>query len=327
MTFRGVKELAAGMLRKRGVTLMTRDNLPGDGFVKAFLKEFSSRFEKTDGNKVTRTKGHRLASDNSLTRKGHTDLINQIMMENPIVMDVNIDESSVGSNNLKEHMTSRKLRFRFTKQGLNASLPCATMSVHTTFLAGMALYVDDLLTGGELRVPDEGVPPLYVCASASSVNIPDNPSLCIKGARFAVQPSGSVTLPIFVQYIDEVMIPYLQRAVPGGLQKGEREVLLTFDLPKVHLLPAWLCQKLADLGIHAYCFPHNSTHWSQMMDHRHAFGTFKPSYYDGECDLDLACTHTQRPGYLTLIDIACTHTHTPGYLTLLSSFARSLVVL
>ena len=77
-----------------------------------------------------------------------------------------------------------------------------------------------------------------------------------------------------------IIVPYIEKHTPGGLKKGEREALVTYDLPKIHSLPAWFLAEMLEKGIHILAFPHNATAWAQPLDNRHAFGAFKSAYYD-----------------------------------------------
>jgi len=267
------------MLRARGVLLRTKDGLPSDGWVRGFMDQFSDRFEPATGGNIARMAGYRLAASGSPTRVRHFDMINDILETHPIKLIINSDETATGAASIKAAMSSRKLRRHFTGIGKLAHLPAASMSGHTSFLASIAVMVEEL-DSLLAQTPAEQVPGLHVFQSMSSLSLPANIEDTIAGSFFTIQENGSVTLPIFMRYIQDVLIPYIERTVPGGLLKGVREALITCDMPKVHNIPSWLRQLLASKGIHMYCFPHNSTSWSQALDNRHGFGAFKPEYYN-----------------------------------------------
>jgi len=175
-------------------------------------------------------------------------------------------------------MATRDLRGHFTRVGRTVVLPSPVMSTHTTYLASLVIMVDNVLA--DARIPEEDCPGLHIFQGTESVHLPRNPDDMIAGSLTTMHPSGSITLETFIKYIKDVLVPYIERTIPGGLQKGQREALITFDLPTVHQLPSDLCRWLAEKGIHAYGLPHNSTHWSQVLDNTHGFGCFKPAYYD-----------------------------------------------
>lgn len=124
------------------------------------------------------------------------------------------------------------------------------------------------------------VPPLHIFSGTESTRLPDEIDEYLPNALIDIQENGSMTLDIFIKYMEKVLIPYVQRSVPGGLKKGVREALITIDLPKVHNIPSWLRMILRDEGIHLYAFPHNSTSWSQACDQSYIFGAFKRRLYD-----------------------------------------------
>jgi len=273
-----VRQQAQRMLLERGVVLNTKDNLPGDNWYRGFVAEFDDRFEGVHGAKIKRTAGHRLAASLSQTREQHYATVNDILTKNPIFMLGNSDETAAGSASIPVIMQTRKLRGFLTKKTLTANLPAPVFSSHTTYLASVFLMVNDL-QAKEAVLPSEVCPGLHVFEGLNSVSLPKDPNDMIQGTRVTIHPKGSVTLATFITYILEVLVPYIERTMPGGLKKGEREALHTFDLPTVHRLPSWVLKICADKGIHLYCFPHNSTHWAQTLDNRHGFGAFKPAYY------------------------------------------------
>ena len=74
------------------------------------------------------------------------------------------------------------------------------------------------------------------------------------------------------------MIPHIKTAVPD-LERGKKEALLVYDLPKTHRLSVELRIELWCLGVWVMALPHNSTNWSQACDSRFCFGAFKGAYY------------------------------------------------
>jgi len=295
-----LRQQAALQLLERGVVLDTKNNLPGENWYRLFMKEFGDRFTKVHGSKISRTGGHRLEAGNSITRAHHFDVINDIVEKNPIVMLGNSDETSLGSASIKEAMKSRALRGYLTKTTGTAHLPTPVFSSHTTFLATVFCMVKDL-HADDIVVPDEACPGMFVFEGKNSAQLPTDGTM-LKDVLCTIQPKGSVSLASFIAYILEVLIPYIERTCPGGLKKGEREVLHTFDLPTVHRLPSWVLKICADKGIHLYCFPHNSTHWSQTLDSRHGFGAFKPAYYDA-LDAWLAMVAACPPALLACLPV------------------------
>ena len=80
------------------------------------------------------------------------------------------------------------------------------------------------------------VPGLVVLQGTTTAHIPDDLSDYPDDCWFTMQENGSVTLESFQTYLEVVLLPYIKASVPGGLKKGEREALITMDMPRFHWL-------------------------------------------------------------------------------------------
>ena len=131
---------------------------------------------------------------------------------------------------------------------------------------------DDIRAG-----PD--VPALHVFAGKEKMHLPRSREELLDGSYVCLQEKGSVTCDIFCDYLEKVLIPFVERSAPGGLLVGVREAMITIDLPAVHKLPARILHLCRSKGIHLYHFSHNTTSWSQPCHSSYCFGSFKKAYY------------------------------------------------
>ncbi len=213
-----------------------------------------------------RTSGARMAANTAATRQAHLDYLNQIIVNNPIVLAGNLDETSTADRGMVDTMQYRAMSNHVTVNGGQApQIPAVEFGGHMTLCTGFGIRLKDGDVNSSVVEAAPHIPSLHIFPGATSACLPDVSEL-LPGSWVTCHESGSMTLETFEQYLREAVIPWCKTNTPGGLQKGVREALIVIDMPSVHDISAELRQELDDLGIHLYAFPANTSSWSQPCD-------------------------------------------------------------
>ena len=90
-----------------------------------------------------RVSAYRLNASTAETRRQALAKFNKVVTENPIIMELNADESAAGAHNTKDKQKDRALKGYVTTQSANPTIPSAEFD-HLTHVAALCTYIENI---------------------------------------------------------------------------------------------------------------------------------------------------------------------------------------